>query len=126
MSYTKEHDLEFDMSNWLPHLPFRSAGFGVNVKGSWGLEDASFDYAGTHCTGGMSGTHYCYEVVLIEVEIQDAACCETGEFISLTDAETKYYETIAKDMMKDNWQESPDASSIREYHEDERAAALCD
>jgi hypothetical protein len=31
--------------------------------------DASFDYAGTHCTGGRSGTHKCEEQSIEDVEI---------------------------------------------------------
>lgn len=125
MSYTKEHELEFDMSTWLPHLPFREHGMGINVKGSWTLEDASFDYAGTHCTGGRSGTHVCHSVVLEEIDIEDASCGYSGEIISLTEVELEYYTKQAFDMLKDDYQESPDESSIREHYADLRAEALC-
>lgn len=111
MSYTKEHELEF-------------AEVSVTVEATWILEDASFDYAGTHCTGGMSGTHECYNVELEEVVFVDASCIESGETIALTSEQRESYTTQAKEMLKDNSEESPCHVTIKEHYENERADAM--
>lgn len=111
MSYTKEHELEFPKAS-------------VTVEGTWIMEDASFDYAGTHCTGGRSGTHECYSIVLEEVVFVDASCPESGEILTLTSDEQESYTTQAKEMLKDDCKEAPCEVTIKEHYENERADAM--
>jgi hypothetical protein len=111
MSYTKEHELEFPKAS-------------VTVEGTWKMEDASFDYAGTHCTGGRSGTQECYNIVLEEVVFVDASCPESGETLTLTSDEQESYTTKAKEMLEDNCKEAPCEVTIKEHYENERADAM--
>lgn len=113
MSYETEHDLEFDMSDWLPHLPWRGQ-FYCNVEVQWGLEDNSFDYAGTHCTGGRSGTYNCYSVEAEDAHIVGKVYDEKDNEIVLTVDERAHYEILALDRIE----EKPDPSDVMEYYYD--------
>ena len=115
MSYETDHDLEFDMSDWLPHLPWRGR-FYCNVEVQWALEDNSFDYAGTHCTGGRSGTHYCYGVEAEDAHIVGKVYDDEDNEIVLTKHEHKHYELLALDRIDPR--EEPDPSDIMEYNYD--------
>ena len=48
---TKDFELEFEEETDSTHFTF-----WVEGEAKWDIENDSFDYAGTHCTGGMSGT----------------------------------------------------------------------
>ena len=52
----------------------------IIIKGEveWTTEDNSFDYAGTHCTWGQSGTHKVIDVVPESITI-DSIECEQGK-----------------------------------------------
>lgn len=113
MSYETEHDLEFDMSDWLPHLPWRGQ-FYCNVEVQWVLEDNSFDYAGTHCTGGRSGTYNCYSVEAEDAHIVGKVYDEKDNEIVLTVDERAHYEILALDRIE----EKPDPSDVMEYYYD--------
>ena len=70
--------------------------------------DASFDYAGTHCTSGRSGTHYCTEEVVEDVLVKGYEYAiegkddpESTEFHvcerkDISDKDLAYYEEIVE------------------------------
>lgn len=111
-----EYEYEIDMSNWIPCLPFRSNGIYLLLKCSWSIEDVSFDYAGTHCTGGRSGTHYDYYTVLDEVTIAEASCAEHDEPILLTKEEQKLYTKIASNRITHDYKSHPSVYEYENYH----------
>jgi hypothetical protein len=62
--------------------------------------------------------------VLEEVVFVDASCIESGETITLTSEQRESYTTQAKEMLKDNSEESPCEATIKEHYADERADAM--
>ena len=110
-----QHDMEFNASDWLPHLPWRGQ-FYCTIEASWIVEDHSFSYAGTHCTGGMPGTHYCYGVECEEAEIIDEVYDDEDNEIILSATEQKYYSELAMDRIPDR--EKPYPSEVIDYYKD--------
>ncbi len=113
-----EYECEINMSNWVPCLPFRSNGIYLLLECSWSIEDVSFDYAGTHCTGGRSGTHHDYNTILDEVTIAEASCAEHGESILLTEQEKKLYSEIASDCITNDYKAHPSEYDFANYYSD--------
>ena len=68
----------------------------ILIKGEveWTTEDNSFDYAGTHCTWGQSGTHEVIDVVPESISI-DSIECDQGI------NHTKLFKEWEKLLMKD-------------------------
>lgn len=116
MSYETEHELEFDMSDWLPHLPWRGR-FYCTIEVQWAIEDNSFSYAGTHCTGGRAGIHYCYGVEAEDAHIVGAVYDDEDNEVVLTWREIEYYSRLSLDRIDER--EHPDPSDLMEYYRDE-------
>lgn len=111
-----QHDMQFTASDWLPHLPWRGQ-FYCTIEASWIVEDQSFSYAGTHCTGGMPGTHYCYGVECEDVEIVDKIYDVKDDEIALSSEEHEYYTRLAMDRIPDS--EEPYASEVIDYYKND-------
>lgn len=111
-----EYEYEINMSNWVPCLPFRSNGIYLLLECNWSIEDVSFDYAGTHCTGGRSGTHYDYNTVLDSVTITEASCPEYDKRILLTSQEKETYSSIATNRITKDYMSHPSVNEYSNYH----------
>lgn len=74
--------------------------------------DASFDYAGTHCTGGEPGTHHCTETEIEDIEIHGYEYAyplnKDPEFFLIRQrrdiprSRLEFYEGIVKDILERN------------------------
>jgi hypothetical protein len=109
-------EFEFDGNQkYMGIMPVRKYYASLFGIAHWNIENDSFDYAGTHCTGGMSGTHYlpdyadCQDFSLDQInlyfEIYDR---EIGAWF---EAERKFISKSKKDRAfirrfeLDNWDE---------------------
>jgi hypothetical protein len=110
------YEYEIDMSNWLPCLPFRSNRIYLLLECNWSIEDVSFDYAGTHCTGGRSGTYYSNDTILDSVTITEASCVEYGKTILLTSQEQETYTSIATNRITKDYMSHPTVNEYEDYH----------
>src|SRR6056300_12844 len=60
-------EFEFDSKQkYMGVVPVRKYYASLQGEAQWSIENDSFDYAGTHCTGGKSGTHHLPDYALIE------------------------------------------------------------
>lgn len=98
--YELGHSEEFDLNGNLITA--------FHVKWECFEEDNSFDYAGTHCTGGRSGTHYCSGPAIRDVFVE-------GYWYENEEEEEKfrprnaiprsrlnYYERLLEDLLENN------------------------
>jgi len=63
--------------------PVRKYYANFQGEAQWSIENDSFDYAGTHCTGGRSGTHHLPDYA----EIQDFSLDQIDIYFEVYDHE---------------------------------------
>ena len=91
-----EAEAVLSLDDWSMYLPFQSEEFNVIVTLYYDIVDHSFDYAGTHCTGGVGGTHIDIQSELIGISIHqdNVICMMTDERLFLSDDELAHYENV--------------------------------
>jgi hypothetical protein len=61
-----EHEEEFELEEFEISVDGRDYSCTLHGEGYWGIDNDSFDYAGTHCTHGQSGTHHLPDYATIQ------------------------------------------------------------
>lgn len=107
-------EFEFDSKQkYMGVMPVRKYYASLYGIAHWSIENDSFDYAGTHCTGGMSGTHH----------LPDYALCEDFSL----DQINVYFEVYDREMgawfeaeRKFIWKSKKDRTFIKRFELDYR------
>lgn len=107
-------EFEFDSKQkYMGAMPIRKYYASLYGTAHWSIENDSFDYAGTHCTGGRSGTHH----------LPDYALCEDFSL----DQINVYFEVYDREMgawfeaeRKFIWKSKKDRTFIKRFELDYR------
>ena len=112
---------EFLKSNHCGALGFDEKGrqiawLGVEANIEYEVEDNSFDYAGTHCTGGMDGTHDPGGSIEIESVVCTCVYDEEGEPLNPNSPEFDYEEIckLVEESLKDEYQNGKGSEDLFE------------
>tara|TARA_B100002019_G_scaffold279237_1_gene280899 strand:- start:49 stop:486 length:438 start_codon:yes stop_codon:yes gene_type:complete len=114
-------EFEFDSKQkYMGVMPVRKYYASLYGTAHWSIENDSFDYAGTHCTGGMSGTHHLPDYA----ECQDFSLDQINLYFEVYDKEMgAWFEAERKFI----WKSKKDRLFIKKFeldHWDEIAEML--
>ena len=117
MEIEKEFELdefEFDSKQkYMGVVPVRKYYANLQGDAQWSVENDSFDYAGTHCTWGQSGTHHLPDYATID----DFSLDEVHVFFEIYDGEIgAWFESERKFI----WKYKRDRAFIKRFESDYR------
>tara|TARA_B100000085_G_scaffold277668_1_gene298375 strand:- start:1180 stop:1617 length:438 start_codon:yes stop_codon:yes gene_type:complete len=114
-----ESDLELDEFNfdskqkYMGIMPVRKYYASLYGIAHWSIENDSFDYAGTHCTWGQSGTHHLPDYA----QVQDFSLDQINVYFEVYDKEIgAWFEADRKFI----WKHKKDRSFIQKFELDYR------
>lgn len=115
MEIEKEFELdefEFDSKQkYMGVVPVRKYYASLQGEAQWSIENDSFDYAGTHCTWGQSGTHHLPDYA----EIQSFGLDEIHLYFEVYDEYTKSWFEAERKFL---WKHSKDRRFIKRFQSD--------
>ena len=117
MEIEKEFELEefeFDSkSKFMGIVPVRRYYATLEGDGMWSVENDSFDYAGTHCTWGQSGTHHLPDYARVD----DFSLSQVHVFFEIYDRDMgAWFEAERKFL----WKYKRDRAFIKRFESDYR------
>ena len=107
-------EFEFDSKQkYMGIMPVRKYYASLYGIAHWSIENDSFDYAGTHCTWGQSGTHHLPDYA----EIQDFSLDQINVYFEVYDREMgAWFEAERKFI----WKSKKDRTFIKRFELDYR------
>lgn len=108
------YEFEFDSKQkYMGIMPTRKYYASLYGIANWSVENDSFDYAGTHCTGGRSGTHHLPNYALCE----DFSLDQVHVYFEIYDKEMgAWFESERKFI----WKHKSDRAFIKRFEADYR------
>jgi len=106
------NDFEFDSKQkYMGAMPIRKYYATLVGDAQWSIENDSFDYAGTHCTWGQSGTHHLPDYA----SCQDFSLYQINLYFEVYDREIgAWFEAERKFI----WKSKKDRAFIRKFKSD--------
>lgn len=105
-------EFEFDSKQkYMGVVPVRKYYATLMGDAQWSIENDSFDYAGTHCTWGQSGTHHLPDYA----EIQNFGLDEIHLYFEVYDEYTKSWFEAERKFL---WKHSKDRRFIKRFQSD--------
>jgi len=107
-------EFEFDSKHkYMGIMPTRKYYASLYGTSHWSIENDSFDYAGTHCTWGQSGTHHLPDYA----ECQDFSLDQINVYFEIYDKEMgAWFEAERKFI----WKHKRDRAFIKRFESDYR------
>lgn len=106
------YEFEFDSKQkYMGIVPVRKYYATLIGDAQWSIENDSFDYAGTHCTGGRSGTHHLPDYA----EIQSFELDEIHLYFEIYDEHTKSWFEAERKFL---WKHDKDRQFIKRFQSD--------
>lgn len=116
--------MEENLSFELDGFQFNKNGieYYADIEGSadWCIDNDSFDYAGTHCTGGMGGTHTLPDYATL----QDFKINKVTLFFELHDKYTNYWFEAEKSFDYSHKEHEDFIKFFEEQHRDDLFNAI--
>ena len=81
--------------------------------GIWSIENDSFDYSGTHCTGGRDGTHHLPD----HADLQDFTLYEVHIYFEIYDNYSKSWFDVEREF---KWKNQADREFITRFEKEQR------